>query len=180
MKNQKDRSKTLLNIAIVLSFVFAGISFACLIIMAFDLFGMQAVYGDMLKQLDYQYSDLNSEITITCLEMGMTAFVDLFAGLKYRKIVRMGGISKFSSPFGQVFWQFLLGSFLPSLIAYIGILKLLREPRVVTEERTKSEFMSDFKMQNMSEAITRLKELKEKGAISEEEYYETLNKILES
>ena len=39
--------------------------------------------------------------------------------------------------------------------------------------------MNDYKKKAMGEAISRLKELKAQGAISEEEYYETLNKILE-
>ena len=40
-------------------------------------------------------------------------------------------------------------------------------------------FLSDYKLMAMSEAVTRLKELRATGAISEEEYYANLNKILE-
>jgi len=36
-----------------------------------------------------------------------------------------------------------------------------------------------YKLEAMSEAVARLKELKDKGAISEEEYYANLNRILE-
>ena len=41
-------------------------------------------------------------------------------------------------------------------------------------------YLSQFKMEAMSDAVRKLKELKERGAISEEEYYASLNKILES
>ena len=41
------------------------------------------------------------------------------------------------------------------------------------------EYINEMKLAAMSEAVTRLKELRASGAISEEEYYANINKILE-
>ena len=41
-------------------------------------------------------------------------------------------------------------------------------------------YYNQIKFEAMSQAVTRLKELRDSGAISEEEYYANLNKILES
>ena len=52
--------------------------------------------------------------------------------------------------------------------------------KVLVETTPANPYISDYKLNAMSEAVARLKELRDKGAISEEEYYINLNKILES
>ena len=49
-----------------------------------------------------------------------------------------------------------------------------------TQPRVEPNFLPDYKLNAMGEAVSKLKALRDSGAISEEEYYATLNKILES
>ena len=46
-------------------------------------------------------------------------------------------------------------------------------------ENPNTEDVNEYKMKAMTEAVARLKELRQSGAISDEEYYATLDKILE-
>ena len=56
----------------------------------------------------------------------------------------------------------------------------IKKPKLIIENTaTKEGEVSDFKLTAMTEAVTRLNELRSSGAISEEEYYINLNKILE-
>ena len=55
-----------------------------------------------------------------------------------------------------------------------------QKKKIVVTETSDDNFINDAKLTAMSEAVTRLKELRESGAISEEEYYANINKILES
>ena len=75
----------------------------------------------------------------------------------------------------------LLGSFVTAIVAYVGLSMLYKMQRMIPQVVLNNpEFVNDYRMEAMTQAINRLKELKAKGAISDEEYYETLNKILES
>ena len=85
-------------------------------------------------------------------------------------------------------WHFILGSFLPALFAMISasVMGKQKQPAQVAsveeafkEGENKEDKVPDYKLTAMTEAIERLKELKDKGAISEEEYYANLNRILE-
>ena len=61
-----------------------------------------------------------------------------------------------------------------------GIVIKNKKPKLIIENTaTKEGEVSDCKLTAMTEAVTRLNELRSSGAISEEEYYATLNKILE-
>ena len=179
MKRQKNSGKVLLIIAIVISFMVALGSLLATLVLAFNLWGSSDIYLNLMSQMGYVITDVTSEITVICCEMGISGLVNLFAGIKYIKIIKRGGIPMGSTPFSQVFMQMLFGSFIPCILAYIGIINFLKAKMTNRINVTKEEF-HDYRMEAMTEAINRLKELKEKGAISEEEYYETLNKILES
>ncbi len=179
MKKRKNAGKILLIIAIVLSFIACAVNVFGLIAMSLNLGGVADLYIDLMSQMGYAITDVSSEISVLCMQFAVTGLVDCLAGIKYIRIIRRGGIPKYSSPFSQVLLQLFFGSFVIAIIGYIGIIQFFKNRVVKNVAETKAEFQ-DYRMEAMAEAITRLKELKEKGAISEDEYYETLNKILES
>ena len=179
MKKQKNLGKVLVIIAVVLSFMLAAVSAFCAVALSFNLWNIADAYMGVMSEMGYAITDVSSEISIMSIELGISALVNLLAGLKYIKIVRRGGIPRHSSPFSQVFLQVLFGSLIVGIIAMIGIVQIVKN-RVIKDINVTKEEFHDYRMEAMTEAITRLKELKAQGAISEEEYYETLNKILES
>ena len=74
--------------------------------------------------------------------------------------------------------QLLFSAYIPAIFGIItGALMINKKPTIAKSQE--QSFLSDYKLMAMSEAVTRLKELRATGAISEEEYYANLNKILE-
>ena len=79
-----------------------------------------------------------------------------------------------SSGFGSFIF---IGSAIAGVLALIAG-AIMKDQRVdVSEEKVQTD-IPDIKLNAMKEAVLRLKELKERGAISEEEYYANLDKIL--
>ena len=83
-------------------------------------------------------------------------------------------------------WYLILTSIsLPSLFALIaGLLMTSKanKPVIATavpKEAAPTSEINEYKMKAMTEAVNRLKELRQSGAITEEEYYANLDKILE-
>ena len=75
-------------------------------------------------------------------------------------------------------FQAFIGSAIAGIFAIIaGAIMKDQKAVVVAEEKVQTD-ISDLKLNAMKEAVLRLKELKERGAISEEEYYANLDKIL--
>ena len=76
--------------------------------------------------------------------------------------------------------QFLFSAYIPAIFGIItGALMINKKPATILNKSQEQSFLSDYKLTAMSEAVARLKQLRESGAISEEEYYANLNKILE-
>lgn len=181
MKKKNDTGRVLLWVACVLSFATAAFNVFAIVMVSFDLFGILGFLESLLNQVGYTIMDM--DISFICIELGIVAFIDLSAGVRYLNILkrrfnygRVGGNLMLQSVL-----QMLFGSFISGLLGLIGINSLMRSVRPMPrtpEEQV--ELINDYKKKAMGEAITRLKELKAQGAISEEVYYETLNKILES
>lgn len=77
--------------------------------------------------------------------------------------------------------QLLFSAYIPGIFALIaGIILNNSKIKVVHSHESENSPINDRKLEVMSEAVTRLNELRASGAISEEEYYANLNKILES
>ena len=181
---KKQKNNVLLLIASILSFLMAGISVLLFLILAFDLFGVQVFYSKLLSKYVGVGVNVSEQVTMACIEFIIAALMNAYFGRFYLK----GFKHKINSKqYGKVLisegvFQMILAAFLPGLLALIaGIIMVKSKPRETqVQAEQKPELMSNYKFEAMAEAVTRLKELKEKGAISEEEYYATLNKILES
>ena len=75
-------------------------------------------------------------------------------------------------------FQLLFGMYITGVVALIiGIVKMNKKATVI--EPVVDSGIPKQKLELMGEAVERLKKLREIGAISEEEYYINLNKILE-
>ena len=180
MKKQKNNGKVFVWIACVLSFLASVINVVAIVVIAFDLGGLMGILQETLAQ--YEIALLSSDLTYMCFELAIIVLIDLFAGLRYLRIARNRiNIHRAGNNLMlQSVFQILLASLLAGVFGIIGISMMSSSRRLspaTAEERT--EFVNDYKKKAMGEAIARLKELKAQGAISEEEYYETLNKILE-
>lgn len=151
----------------------------CLI---FNLFGTMDYYNRFVSTYLYSGYDLSKDITMfvfeTILNFGVNLYICnfYFKGIKYRVN---------NSQYGKVLIyyaiiQILFSSILGGIFALItAIIMINRKPAKVNADASVQTFLSEYKLMAMSEAVTRLKELRASGAISEEEYYANLDKILE-
>lgn len=179
----KKRQKTnvLLLLGCIFSYISVAISILLAVFLAFNIAGASDFYMQILREFMIDTVDLTGEVTMYIIELGFGALLNLYfagyylRGLKYRID---------SKPYGRVLitesiFQMIIGSFFAGLFALIAGIRMYRKkPQMDTQSNTET-YISDYKMQAMSEAVRRLKELKAQGAISEEEYYASLNKILE-
>lgn len=190
MTKKKNTSRVLLIIACVLSFVTLGASAIGAILLGFNVGGISDVLREMLLDAGYAATEVDSEITMMMISFVLEVFIELSFALFYLKAIkfRANSLSFARRLMSKSIWHFVLGSFLPSLFAMLSAWSMgkQKQPAQVAsveeafkESEKKEDKVPDYKLTAMTEAIERLKELKEKGAISEEEYYANLNRILE-
>lgn len=179
MIKKSKKGRVFLILAIVFSFLMAGLNVFASILVTFNVRGVADEVGKVLNEMNSVL--LTTDLTMVCIEMLIIAMIDIFAGIKYLSIVKHGinprrGVGYMFQPAIQI----LCGSFVSGILAMIGIMVMAKDQmQMMQHPITPEEAVSDYKKEAMIDAVTRLKELKSRGAISEEEYYETLNKILE-
>lgn len=186
----KKNKNTLLLLATIFSYISVLVNVFVILVLSFDLFGLATMYAIQMEKMGIY---VDAEITYLCIDAGLGALIDLYygniylKGYKYRLVNAMYG--------RRLVWcgvfQLLFASKLAGLFALIAGYKIENyrvhrpQPEIVgneTSETPKSATNStvpEYKLKAMSEAIARLKELRAQGAISEEEYYATLDKIIE-
>ncbi len=191
-KMKKNRNGLLLA-ASIFSYISVLVSIAVIFILSFDLFGLATAYAIQMEKMGVY---VDTEITFMCINVGLGACIDLYygniyiKGYKYRVNNVMYG--------KRVLWcgvfQLLFASRIAGIIALIAGYKIQNDraprpqpepiepnvqPTIQTDTPKVNPSVPEYKLKAMSEAITRLKELRAQGAISEEEYYATLDKIIE-
>ena len=190
MTKKKNTSRVLLIIACVLSFVTLGASAIGATLLGFNIGGISDVLREMLLDAGYAATEVDSEITMMMISFVLEVFIELSFAVFYLKAIkfRANSLSFARRLMSRSIWHFILGSFLPALFAMISasVMGKQKQPAQVAsveeafkEGENKEDKVPDYKLTAMTEAIERLKELKDKGAISEEEYYANLNRILE-
>ncbi len=175
------KNSVMLVTAGVLSYIFAGISIALMIILGCNLFGISDLYVDFLHETVSYLIDAESQISLMCIDFLVSAMVDFYFGRFYFranrspfKSVQLGGAIVTTGVL-----QILFGSFVPGLFGVIAGVVMKKAKNKNLKPAPENLNVSDFRFTAMSEAVTRLNELRSSGAISEEEYYANLNKILE-
>lgn len=180
---KKKKNNVLLIIACVLSYLSVLIAVVSAVFLAFNIAGIADIYKQMLLTYVSKNIDVTGQITMNIVELGLGALLNLYFASYYLKGIRYKVDNK---QFGrmlinQAIFQMLLAGLLPGLFALLAGNAMCRKTnKVSTTIQDGNAYMSEYKMEAMSEAVRRLKELKAQGAISEEEYYASLNKILES
>lgn len=155
--------------------LFLGLSITC------NLFGVTDYYNSIMSSVVEGY-DINMYMTSFIINLILTVGTNLYCaifyykGIKYRVNNKQYG--KMLIYYGIV--QLLFSTYLSGIFALITATVMINhKPKTLDEKANTQSYISDYKMVAMTEAITRLKELRANGAISEEEYYDNLNKILE-
>ena len=187
MTKKRNTSRVLLIIACVLSFATLAASAVGALLIGFNVGGVSDALNALLVNNGYSITEADSEITIMMFSFILEVFIELSFALFYLKAIkfRANSLSFARRLMSKSIWHLILGSFLPALFAMISATVMGRQQpaKVVNVEEAfkenKEDKVPDYKLNAMSEAIARLKELKDKGAISEEEYYANLNRILE-
>lgn len=180
---KKTKTNGLLITACVLSYVSVLLSMGLAIFLMFNIAGLADLYKELLQTYMPGYNDASSDLTLYIVELALVALLNLYFANFYLKGLRY----RVDSPqYGRMIlnhslFQMLFASFLAGIFAMISAVVMGRKKPVErTNKQEENPYLSEYKIEAMSDAVRRLKELKAKGAISEEEYYASLNKILEN
>ena len=178
----KKRNK---NVMLIITFVFTIISILLNafvgIVLTFNLFDAVNIFNQFVSTYLISGYDISMYMTSYVINLILTLTANIYAGIFYFKGIKYRVNNK---QYGRaiLFYailQLLFSAYIPAILALITAIIMINKKPVVLEEKETPSFLSDYKLMAMSEAVTRLKELRASGAISEEEYYANLNKILE-
>jgi hypothetical protein len=111
--------------------------------------------------------NITSAITMGIIQILFSSIIVGTLSIIAAFIMRKGNVSQ-GNPFAKETVKDIYGNPMPS-----GVRVEVVDEEVVAEARVQSQ------MEDMTQAVQKLKSLKENGLISEEEYFEHLNKILE-
>lgn len=177
MKTNK-KNKLLLT-AIILTIIGIAINTLLLVTLMFNLFGVT----DMVETYLVGYlgtEEISSMLTMYYIEMFLAILISLNALKNYSKVYKFRVNNRDAGRYliSVAIWQLLFCSWVPALFGFLAGIKMVKR-KVEVETVPANSYLSEYKLNAMSEAVARLKELRDKGAISEEEYYASLNKVLE-
>ena len=184
MINTRKKSKLLLT---TLIFTIIHLSLIAMVVLAlmFNIFGIVDAMDFVLKSYFSKEASIDSMLMSYYFELALSFLINFSCARLYYKGYKYGA-------YGEIFgkrvimnaiFQLLFSSFLPGVFALItGIVMMKQKTIIVPNNSYEQEeaYINEAKLAAMSEAVTRLKELRASGAISEEEYYANINKILES
>ena len=172
------------NTLLLLTFIFTVIQIALLalvtITLAFNLYGIVDEMNFILQNAVGKDFDIYSMLISYYIELTFAIMINLYACVLYYKGLKY----KANNPnyaralINNGIFQLLFSSIVPGILALVTGFKMRSQKQQIVVAKPDSG-VSEYKLTAMSEAVTRLKELRNSGAISEEEYYANLNKILE-
>ena len=177
----KKKSKLLLT-TIILTIIHMSLLLLAALALVFNIFGIVDIMNMILQ--DYLEAGVTIDYYLATyyFELGLSFVVNFSCVRLYIKGYRYG-------VYGEVFGrriimnsiiQLLFSSFLPGIFALVTGIMMSKQKQTLADVQAQSEeYINEMKLAAMSEAVTRLKELRASGAISEEEYYANINKILE-
>jgi hypothetical protein len=177
MKTNKKNKLLLTAIVItIISIILNTLISITLFINAFEI-------TDVLEKYLMEYlgvNDVSQMLTMYYIEMGLAILINFYALKNYLKVYKFRLNNRDAGRYliSVALWQLLFCSWVPALFGIIAGIRMMKK-KVQVETTPANPYLSEYKLNAMSEAVARLKELREKGAISEEEYYASLNKVLE-
>ncbi|MBE5758229.1 MAG: hypothetical protein E7345_04865 [Clostridiales bacterium] len=170
-----------LKILYILCYITVGLYAFTFIMTVFNIAGVSdSVQKILIEQLNYTAEEASTQITLLSIEMVIGFFYALYCAKFYHMGYKFARNDKFfgNRVITMGIFQILFGLYFTGIFAIVvGIV-------MGKKKQSKVEIKSDGvipqqKLELMGEAVERLKKLREIGAISEEEYYINLNKILE-
>ena len=177
---QKNNQLTLW--AGIMSCVSIAFTLFAMLTLIFNWFGLSDIYTKLLLSAGDSLSEIDFEYTIMYIELSVNALINLYFARFYFRSYRFGlyGERHGNNLIKMGLVQLILIAFLPGLLGLIaGFMMANKKSESKAKVVPQNLGVSDLKMEAMKQACARLKELRDKGAISEEEYYASLNKILE-
>lgn len=182
MLNTKKKSKLLL-VTLIFTIIHLSLISMVAIVLMFNLFGIVDKMDYILQTYVAKDMSISSMLSSYYFELLLSFIINFVAARLYYKGYKYGASGEI---FGrrvimEAIFQLLFSTFIPGVLALItGIVMTKQKRPVMTTTEQAEEYINETKLAAMSEAVTRLKELRDSGAISEEEYYANINKILES
>ncbi len=179
--SKKKNKNALLIITFVLTILSITLNLLLGIALSFNLFGIVDYYNSIMSLVMEGY-DISAYITSYIFNLIFVVGVNIYSAIFYFKGIKYRVNNK---QYGKMLvwygiFQILFSTYLAGTFALItAIVMINRKPAPIEEKAQSQSFLSEYKLMAMSEAVTRLKELRASGAISEEEYYANLDKILE-
>ena len=179
---------------VILCYFSVFFHFASLMIISFNLFGLMDMYQSLMSEYLGVAVDLSADMTFLVLEYMIAIVFDLQCAKAYKKVYKYSALKNDSyyrvgsqRLIQMSIFQMLISSFPIGVCALITGIVLGRKGARMSENKVTTSAVNpeiksdvpDYKLKAMGEAINRLKELRSMGVISEEEYFENLNKILE-
>lgn len=178
-RGEKLGSSKSLVVAAVFSFIAVAISVLAILFILLDVFGSRTLIENVLYWVDPTVN-VDEELLYIYFDWGIGALLDITFARYYLKMSRVltNNYKQLGSNiiFSAVL-QILFGSFIPGIVGVIAGIIVGKKKNVTRQDVENA--MGDYKFTAMTEAVNRLNELRSSGAISEEEYYSNLNKILE-
>lgn len=177
MKTNK-KNKLLLT-ALIITYISIATTLLILAVLMLNLFETADIVEAYLAEY-MGVEDTSFMMTMYYVEMFLSVLINIYAARNYSKVYKFRLNNRDAGRFitSVALWQLLFSSWVPALFGFIAGIRMMRR-KVEVETSPANPYLSDYKLNAMSEAIARLKELRDKGAISEEEYYASLNKVLE-
>lgn len=177
----RKKSKLLLT-TLILTIIHMSLILFVAVALIFNLFGIIDILNVMLGEISAGVT-IDYYLGTYYIELALSFLINLSCAKLYYRGYKYGA-------YGEIFGkrlifnsiiQLLFSAFIPGVFALItGFVMSKQKKKIVVAESSDNSFINETKLAAMSEAVTRLKELRESGAISEEEYYANINKILES
>lgn len=176
---KKKNKNVMLTLTLIFTILQICINVFVGFVLAFNLWGFIDYYNELMSSVIANY-DLNMYLTSYYIELALASIINIYSAIFYFKGIKYKVSNKQYGKMVVVYAiiQLLFSAYIPAIFGIIaGALMINKKPTIAKSQE--QSFLSDYKLMAMSEAVTRLKELRATGAISEEEYYANLNKILE-
>ena len=176
---KKQNKNVMLTLTLVFTILQICMSIFVGFVLAFNLWGIIDYYNYLMSSIITNY-DINMYLTNCYIELVLACIININCAMFYYKGIKYKVSNKQYGKMVLIYAtiQLLFSSYIPAIFGIISG-ALMMNKKTITVKSQDQSFLSDYKLTAMSEAITRLKELRATGAISEEEYYANLNKILE-
>ena len=167
--------------ASILTFVFIGLSVLEMIAIGFNLLGIQDYFVNIFSLYGVQNGEIEEMIVYMYFSLSLDILFNVYFARYYLRMYRYGvGQKQAESLVRHGAIQMILVSLVPGMLGLIaGIVMNSQKGSAHKKVVPQNVGVSELKLEAMKEAVARLKELRAQGAISEEEYYATLNKIIE-